>query len=226
YVAWYVGYCQTGSAPGRHRGLPSPYVTFILTLSDPLEIAVHSDPRQRPEVYETLLGGLHTTPAIISHPGRQSGIQLALEPLGARALLGLPAAGAADTSPNAFVVSLASRPRRWRALFASIGPAASSGTRWLAVRLARSPTSPRGTPTTIRRTLLASSASWRAARPASGWQKSSEISKPSRNAISKTGLYDRHCQRRGSGTGRHYAATPAVPHAACTPHAGVDRAPA
>ena len=96
YVAWYVGYRQTGSMPGRHRGLPSPYVTFILTLSDPLEIAVHSDPRQRPEVYETLLGGLHTTPAIISHPGRQSGIQLALEPLGARALLGMPAAELAN----------------------------------------------------------------------------------------------------------------------------------
>jgi AraC-like DNA-binding protein len=39
----------------------------------------------------TLAGGLHTTPALITHPGRQSGIQLALSPLGARALLGRPA---------------------------------------------------------------------------------------------------------------------------------------
>ena len=39
----------------------------------------------------TLAGGLHTTPAVITHPGRQSGVQLALSPLGARALLGCPA---------------------------------------------------------------------------------------------------------------------------------------
>jgi AraC-like DNA-binding protein len=54
-------------------------------------IAAHPDPRQPGGRYDTLLGGLHTTPAMISHPGRQSGIQVALHPLGARALLGRPA---------------------------------------------------------------------------------------------------------------------------------------
>ena len=91
FVAWYSGYRQVGLPPGRHRGLPSPYLTLIITLDDPLTLAAHPDPQQEPGQYRTLLGGLHTTPALISHPGRQTGVQLALEPLGVRALLGLPA---------------------------------------------------------------------------------------------------------------------------------------
>ena len=54
-------------------------------------MARHPDPADAPGDYLTLAGGLHTTPAVITHPGRQSGIQLALSPLGARALLGRPA---------------------------------------------------------------------------------------------------------------------------------------
>jgi AraC-like DNA-binding protein len=90
-VAWYSGYRQEGVLPGRHRGLPSPYLTLIITLDDPLTVARHPDPADPPGDYLTLAGGLHTTPALITHPGRQSGIQLALSPLGARALLGRPA---------------------------------------------------------------------------------------------------------------------------------------
>lgn len=91
YVALYSGYRQEGLAPARHRGLPSPYLTLIVTLDDPLTIAVHPDPSRAPGSYRTLLGGLHTSPAEIVHGGRQSGIQVGLSPLGARALLGLPA---------------------------------------------------------------------------------------------------------------------------------------
>nr|WP_269809716.1 helix-turn-helix domain-containing protein [Kineosporia rhizophila] len=40
--------------------------------------------------YDTYLGGLHRTPALIVHQGAQSGIQVALSPLGCRRLLGLP----------------------------------------------------------------------------------------------------------------------------------------
>ena len=90
-VAWYSGYRQEGLPPGRHRGLPSPYLTLIITLDDPLTVSAHPDPADPPGEYVTLAGGLHTTPAVITHPGRQSGIQLALSPLGARALLGRPA---------------------------------------------------------------------------------------------------------------------------------------
>nr|WP_269330073.1 helix-turn-helix domain-containing protein [Kineosporia babensis] len=40
--------------------------------------------------YDTYIGGLHRSPAVIVHQGAQSGIQVALSPLGCRALLGLP----------------------------------------------------------------------------------------------------------------------------------------
>ena len=91
YVAAYTGYRQRGVPPARHRGLPSPYLTLIFTLDEPLTIAAHPDPGQPPGEFGTLLGGLHSVPALITHAGAQSGIQVALRPLGARALLGLPA---------------------------------------------------------------------------------------------------------------------------------------
>jgi AraC-like DNA-binding protein len=90
WVAWYSGYRQVG-APGRHRGLPSPYLTFILTLDEPLLVVSHPDPAQLAGRYDSLVGGLHTSAALIVHDGRQSGIQLALHPVGARVLLGCPA---------------------------------------------------------------------------------------------------------------------------------------
>jgi AraC-like DNA-binding protein len=91
YVAFYTGYRQRGLAPAVHRGLPSPYLTLILTLDDPLVVAAHPDRRQPPGRYDALIGGLHLAPAVITHDGRQSGMQVAVRPLGCRALLGLPA---------------------------------------------------------------------------------------------------------------------------------------
>ena len=97
YVAHYTGYRQRGVPPGRHRGLPSPFLTLIFTLDEPLVVLAHPDPRQPPGGFGTLLGGLHSAPALIAHDGAQSGIQVALRPLGARALLGLPAGELAET---------------------------------------------------------------------------------------------------------------------------------
>ncbi|GAA2403609.1 AraC family transcriptional regulator [Streptomyces glaucosporus] len=104
YVARYFGYRQAGVPPGLHRGLPSPYLTLILTLDDRLTVAGHPDPRQRPGRYDTLLGGLHAAPALIAHEGRQSGVQIAIGPLGARTLLGLPAGELARTDVPADAV--------------------------------------------------------------------------------------------------------------------------
>ena len=95
-MAWYTGYRQRGVSPSRHRGLPSPFLTLIFTLDEPLTLLAHPDPRQAPGSFDTLLGGLHATPALITHAGAQSGIQVSLRPLGARALLGLPAGELAD----------------------------------------------------------------------------------------------------------------------------------
>ncbi|WP_405152116.1 helix-turn-helix domain-containing protein [Sphaerisporangium sp. NBC_01403] len=90
-IARYHGYREHDGAPGCHRGLPSPYLTVIVTLGEPLTVATHPDVRQAPGQYDTLVGGLHTSPALITHQGRQAGVQIALSPLGTRRLLGLPA---------------------------------------------------------------------------------------------------------------------------------------
>jgi AraC-like DNA-binding protein len=96
FVAHYTGYRQRGVPPALHRGLPSPFLTLIFTLDEPMVLLAHPDPRQPPGDFGALLGGLHSTPALITHDGAQSGIQVALRPFGARALLGLPAGELAD----------------------------------------------------------------------------------------------------------------------------------
>ncbi|MCA0147126.1 helix-turn-helix domain-containing protein [Blastococcus sp. LR1] len=97
YVAAAVGYAHEGFPPGEHLGLPSPWLTLVLTLDEPLVMAAHPDPAQAPGSFDALVGGLHTRPARIVHPGRQAGIQLSLTPAGARALLGVPAGALAST---------------------------------------------------------------------------------------------------------------------------------
>lgn len=96
FVAAAVGYRHEGLPPGEHLGLPSPFLTLIVALDEPLEMAAHPDSAQPPGSYDALVGGLHTRPARIAHPGRQSGIQLSLTPAGARALLGCPAGALAS----------------------------------------------------------------------------------------------------------------------------------
>ena len=91
FVDSYVGFRQAGVEPARHRGLPSPSMTLIFTLDDPLVIAAHPDRAQPPGIFETLVGGLHqrrrSSPTTAGSPASSS----ALSPLGARTLLGFPA---------------------------------------------------------------------------------------------------------------------------------------
>lgn len=96
-VAGYTGYRIEGAEPGVHRGLPSRHLTFIITLDGTADLARMPNPAQPPASFVTLAGGLHATPALISHHGYQHGIQLSLTPLGARVLLGLPAGKLAST---------------------------------------------------------------------------------------------------------------------------------
>jgi AraC-like DNA-binding protein len=103
-VASYHGYRQNGVPPARHLGLPSPYLTLIFTLDDPLHLAQHVENRQPARSYDTLAGGLHTTPAVITHDGRQSGIQLQVHPHAARALFGMPAGELAGIDGDADAV--------------------------------------------------------------------------------------------------------------------------
>jgi AraC-like DNA-binding protein len=91
FVVAHHGYRQRNVAAADHLGVPSPFLTVIFTLSEPVYVARHVDQRNPPAAYRTLAGGLHTSPALIRHDGAQSGIQLAMSPLAARALFGMPA---------------------------------------------------------------------------------------------------------------------------------------
>jgi AraC-like DNA-binding protein len=97
FVARYTGYRIEGAPPGVHRGLQSRHLTCIVTLDGMVNITTMPSQAHLPRSFTTLVGGLHTSPALISHNGYQHGIQLHLTPLGARALLGLPAGELANT---------------------------------------------------------------------------------------------------------------------------------
>lgn len=89
YVASLVAYDVTTPEPGIHRGLPSPTLTFVLPVDEPLAVSWAGVPGSRTSGWSSV-SGLHDRPAHIHHGRRQAGIQLALTPLGARALLGVP----------------------------------------------------------------------------------------------------------------------------------------
>jgi AraC-like DNA-binding protein len=101
YIAFYSCYRLRGGVPATHRGLPSPYLTVIFTLDEPLTVLRHPDPAQPAATWGALIGGLHTRPALIGHDGSQSGIQVAMTPLGSRLLLGLPAGELASLDVDA-----------------------------------------------------------------------------------------------------------------------------
>ncbi|MGN0062921.1 MAG: helix-turn-helix domain-containing protein [Nocardioides sp.] len=85
-----VGYRDHLDPRAVHHGLPSATVTFVVSFERPLDTAWLGTP-ERNDSYWTLAAGLHAAPALIRTHGVQHGIQIALTPAGARALLGLPA---------------------------------------------------------------------------------------------------------------------------------------
>jgi hypothetical protein len=87
YVADFIGYAYAGEPPALHRGLPSQHLTLVITLDEPLGIAWPGAPVNK---FDTVVGGLHSTAVHIAESANRSGLQLALRPAAARALLGLP----------------------------------------------------------------------------------------------------------------------------------------
>ncbi len=90
-------YDASGLEPGEHRGLPSPWLTFVVSTSGPVRtFGSVADPGPvdpaRTTSYDVLLAGLHPVAARVEQPSRQSGVQLAVHPLAARRLLGCTAA--------------------------------------------------------------------------------------------------------------------------------------
>ena len=87
-----VGYRALANPVELHRGMPSSTLTFIVSLDEGVEAAETAEalPAARPN--PLLLGGLHVRAAQIRQRHGQAGVQLAVHPLAARALFGLPSA--------------------------------------------------------------------------------------------------------------------------------------
>lgn len=92
-----TGYRTAGQRPALHRGLPSPWLTVIFSLDGPIATAATPEAARGTDAVRTdiVVGGLHQSPAYVVQPEHEAGIQLAVHPLAARALLGLPAAALA-----------------------------------------------------------------------------------------------------------------------------------
>lgn len=82
-----------GWPPGQHRGLPDETLVLVVSADSPLTVR---RPGHADVVAMATVAGLRSGPFGIIHDGTQSGVQLALTPRGARALLGLPAAALAE----------------------------------------------------------------------------------------------------------------------------------
>ena len=92
-----VSYESRGIDPGEHRGLPSPWITFIVSVDGPVRTmgTVADDgpfDTTRATAYDVIVAGLHPVAARVEQPADQSGVQLAVHPLAARAVLGCRAA--------------------------------------------------------------------------------------------------------------------------------------
>lgn len=97
-VASAVGYRTGGLPPAVHRGLPSPWLTLIFSLDGPVTSGLTLEQARGPDAVRTdiVVGGLHQSPAYVIQPEHESGVQLAVHPLAARRLLGLPAGALAE----------------------------------------------------------------------------------------------------------------------------------
>jgi AraC-like DNA-binding protein len=100
-LATTVGYSTIALAEQLHRGVPSPWLTFILSLDEPIawsedRRALGTSAERRESV---LVAGLHTSATYVRMPRQQTGIQMAVHPLLARRLLGASPAELAGAGP-------------------------------------------------------------------------------------------------------------------------------
>ncbi|MGW4455405.1 helix-turn-helix domain-containing protein [Streptomyces albidoflavus] len=92
YVDSYVGFDLRGLPAGVHCGPPGRALTVVISLSEPLGVAAGVDDGSPVTRFGGVAGGLMRRSVAIHHDGRQRGVQVALTPLGARAIYGRPAA--------------------------------------------------------------------------------------------------------------------------------------
>jgi AraC-like DNA-binding protein len=95
----YVGYVGPAGPP-LHRGLPSSCATLVVSIAEPIRIVEGPGASGGAVAWQGVVGGLHLRPVMIRPGAHDHGVQLALHPLGLRALLGVCAAELADTAAN------------------------------------------------------------------------------------------------------------------------------
>jgi AraC-like DNA-binding protein len=87
-----VGY-RSLDDPGRlHRGMPSSTLTFIVSLDDGVQASETAEGLSTARPNPVVLGGLHVHAAYVCQRREQTGVQVAVHPLTARALFGAPGA--------------------------------------------------------------------------------------------------------------------------------------
>lgn len=93
-----VGYRALHNPGVVHRGMPSPTLTFIVSLDEGVQAAATPEGLRVARPNPVLLGGLQVQAAHVRQHRGQAGVQLAVHSLAARRLFGVPSAelGAID----------------------------------------------------------------------------------------------------------------------------------
>ena len=92
-----VGYRTPPPDQPVHYGLPAPWRTVIVSLDDGVESASDRAALSSAPPLPIIAAGLHTRASFVRPRAGQAGVQLAVHPLAARALFGLPAAELSST---------------------------------------------------------------------------------------------------------------------------------
>lgn len=87
-----VGYRTLDVPETVHRGMPSALLTFIVSLDDGVEAGDTAGALAVARPNPLLLSGLHVQASHVRQRRGQAGVQLAVHPLAARALFGVPSA--------------------------------------------------------------------------------------------------------------------------------------
>jgi hypothetical protein len=103
-VASMVGYRALAAPSELHRGIPSSTLTFIVSLDDGVEAAKTPEALRTARPNPLILSGLQVQAAHVRQRRGQAGVQLAVHPLAAHALFGMPSAELSVTDFDAATV--------------------------------------------------------------------------------------------------------------------------
>jgi AraC-like DNA-binding protein len=90
FVRSWVDYTERTGAPLRRRELPGPQVVLIVEFGTPIRVYESGSESRFATHPGGFVAGLDDSFSLTEHAGFQSGIQVNLTPLGARALFGVP----------------------------------------------------------------------------------------------------------------------------------------